>query len=157
MSLFNRAVESSTEPDFGINRDGLHALSVHLSRYFDQYWWKYKQHIVRAWTNQCKHFGIRDTSFVEGTHAKCKNWLRGCHGDLFTVCNCLTPWWNTAAFSTRLLVQRNSVRVPCLSNEGTTMSVLNPVSTLPVTNVQDPSVFHTSIEPPRFWGYARWS
>ncbi|ETP25128.1 hypothetical protein F441_01965 [Phytophthora nicotianae CJ01A1] len=42
-------------------------------------------------------------------------------------------------------------------NAGTTVSVLNPVSTLPAADVQDPSVFHTSNVPPRFWGYARWS
>eukprot|EP00644_Phytophthora_capsici_P007903 jgi/Phyca11/126525/e_gw1.63.198.1 len=304
MSLFYRAVGSSTEAAFEINRGELRALSVPLSRYLDQHWWKYKKHIVRAWTDQYKHFGIRDTSFVEGTHAKCKRWLRGCQGDLFTVYKNLLPWWNSAASSTRLLAQRNSVRVPYLLqgnrfaavvrvisvwaltqthalwedarvivfnrldrgecsgvfravhgrpcihelmeitasngerilqprdfdlhwwinreqastiqpriqgpafNEGESMrrrqrrrsrristlpyntrrdpvffervdlnnpatppasspdryqnavtrvSVVNPVSTLPVADEQDPSVFHTSVVPPRFWGYARWS
>ncbi|KAF1786058.1 hypothetical protein GQ600_24470 [Phytophthora cactorum] len=37
--------------------------------------------MVRAWTDQYQYFGICDMSFVEGTHMKCKIWLRGCRGD----------------------------------------------------------------------------
>eukprot|EP00644_Phytophthora_capsici_P003000 jgi/Phyca11/102925/e_gw1.7.980.1 len=129
MSLFYRAVESSTEAEFEINRGELRALaSVPLSRYLDQHWWKYKKHIVRAWTDQYKHYGISDTSFVEGTHAKCKTWLRGCQGDLFTVYKNLLPWWNSAASSTRLLAQRNSVRVPYLLQGNRFAAVVRVIS-----------------------------
>jgi len=133
MSLFYRAVESSTEAEFEKNRCELRALSVPLSRYLDQHWWKYKKHIVRTWTDQYQHFGIRDTSFVEGTHAKCKTWLRGCHGDLFTVYKSLLPWWNSAESSTRLLAQRNSVRVPYLLQGNRFAAVVRVISVWALT------------------------
>ncbi|ETM01593.1 hypothetical protein L917_01841 [Phytophthora nicotianae] len=64
-----------------------------LSSYLDNHWWKYKDRIVRGWTDRYQYFGILDTSFVEGTHAKCKVWLRGCRGDLLTVYKRMLPWW----------------------------------------------------------------
>ncbi|ETM98995.1 hypothetical protein PPTG_24510 [Phytophthora nicotianae INRA-310] len=64
-----------------------------LSSYLDNHWWKYKDRIVRGWTDRYQYVGILDTSFVEGTHAKCKVWLRGCRRDLLTVYKRMLSWW----------------------------------------------------------------
>jgi hypothetical protein len=114
MAAFYLAVDARDEEEFETRKAELRRLSQVLSDYLDNHWWKYKTRFVRAWTDRYQHFGIRDTSFVEGTHAKCKIWLLGCHGDLYKVYLCLLPWWNAAATSTSLLAQRNMVRVPYL-------------------------------------------
>jgi len=114
MTAFYVTVDSATEEEFQEKRTNLRKLSCELSHYLDSHWWKYKTKIVRAWTDRYRHFGVRDTSFVEGAHAKCKIWLRGCRGDLYTVYMSLLPWWQAAAASTSLLAERNAVRIPYL-------------------------------------------
>lgn len=81
MAAFHEAVDSKTESEFETRAV---ALKTHSS-YLDTNRWKYKTRIVRAWTDRYPHFGFRDTSLVEGTHAKCKEWICSSQGDLFTV------------------------------------------------------------------------
>ncbi|OWZ02591.1 hypothetical protein PHMEG_00025822 [Phytophthora megakarya] len=71
MQNFCKAVDSETESDFEKQREVLHSFSPTLVVYLDLHWWKLKQKIVRFWTIYYKHFGYRDTSAVEGTHAQC--------------------------------------------------------------------------------------
>ncbi|ETI55389.1 hypothetical protein L914_01828 [Phytophthora nicotianae] len=73
LALYYAAVDAVTEEEFELKRGEMNRLCPFLSSYLDNHWWKYKDRVVRAWTDRYQHFGIRDTSFVEGTHAKCKN------------------------------------------------------------------------------------
>jgi len=112
LAVFYRAVDAETEEEFELRRNDLHELNAYLASYLDQHWWKYKTRIVRYWTNCYRHFGIRDTSVVEGTHAKCKRWLKNSRGDLYTVFKSLLPWWNIAAMDTTLTAERNATITP---------------------------------------------
>ncbi|KAE9093066.1 hypothetical protein PF007_g18244 [Phytophthora fragariae] len=114
MEAFYATVDAASEEEFEEKKVNLQKLNRELSDYLDNHWWKYKTKIVRAWTYRYRHFGVRDTSFVEGAHAKCKIWLRGSRGDLYTVYMSLLPWWQAAAAATSLLAQRNAVRIPYL-------------------------------------------
>ncbi|OWZ13674.1 hypothetical protein PHMEG_00012954 [Phytophthora megakarya] len=114
MDAFYDAIDTKTEEEFDLKRVVSQNLSRPLTDYLDNHWFKYKTRIVRAWTDRYRHFGIRDTSFVEGAHAKCKIWLRGCGGDIYKVFLSLPPRWKAAASSTSLLAERNAVPAPYL-------------------------------------------
>jgi hypothetical protein len=133
MAVFYAAVDAATEEEFERKRAELRELNLQLAAYLDKHWWKFKVRIVRAWTDKFQHFGVRDTSFVEGTHAKCKIWLRGCRGDLLTVYKSMLPWWNAAASATRLLAQRNAIRTPYLLQGNRFAAVVRVISVWALT------------------------
>ncbi|OWY94301.1 hypothetical protein PHMEG_00036007, partial [Phytophthora megakarya] len=85
MAQFDAAVDSSTEQEFNDRAAKLRNLSGVMADYLDRQWWPHKHKIMRYWTEKYCHFGCRDTSTVEGTHASMKRWLDNSRGDLLRV------------------------------------------------------------------------
>eukprot|EP00644_Phytophthora_capsici_P004820 jgi/Phyca11/81302/gw1.1.1582.1 len=112
MAIFYEAVDAETEADFNAKREDLIEKCKPVSDYLDLHWWEYKTRIVKHCTNKYMHFGVRDTSTVEGTHAKIKSKLKSSQGDLYTVFKKLLSWWTIAASETRLLMEQNAVTAP---------------------------------------------
>ncbi|ETP35866.1 hypothetical protein F442_16055 [Phytophthora nicotianae P10297] len=75
MAKFDDTVDSTTEDDFEERRAGLHRLNSAMGKYLDAQWWPHRTKFERCWTDQYSHFGCRETSTVEGTHATMKSWL----------------------------------------------------------------------------------
>ncbi|ETM42842.1 hypothetical protein L914_11569, partial [Phytophthora nicotianae] len=107
--------------------------SVYLAGYVDTNWWKYKERIVRAWTDRYFHFVVRDTSVVKGTHAKCKSWLRNSRGELYTVFKSLLSWWEGAASNTSLISARNAVITPFLLRPSRYAAVVRVITVYALT------------------------
>ncbi|KUF93665.1 hypothetical protein AM588_10007297 [Phytophthora nicotianae] len=86
MALFYRTIDLETEEDFRANKAALAESNAQLAAYLSEHWWKYEDKIVKVRTNRFMHFGVRDTSTVEGTHAQCKRWIKSTRGDLMREC-----------------------------------------------------------------------
>jgi len=112
MATFFKALNAETEEEFEISRLELAQKSKTVSDYLDLHWWKYKSRIAKHCTNKYTHFGVRDTSTVEGTHAKVKSKLKTSRGDLYTVFKKLLPWWTAAAGETRFVMAQNATIAP---------------------------------------------
>eukprot|EP00644_Phytophthora_capsici_P019638 jgi/Phyca11/53165/gw1.703.1.1 len=112
MALFYRTVDLETEEDLRSNKAALAESNAQLAIYLSEHWWMYKVKVVKVRTNRFMHFGVRDTSTVEETHAQCKRWIKSTCGDLFTVYNKLLPWWISSASRTRECLSRNETIVP---------------------------------------------
>lgn len=111
MQLYYDCVASSTEAEFDERCNAIRSASVEMADYLDLHWWKYKEKLVKCWTCRYLHFGYRDTSPVEGTHAKCKRWLESSRGDLLTAFEKLLPWWETCIKNTSVAVERDVGKV----------------------------------------------
>ncbi|KUF79174.1 hypothetical protein AM588_10000109 [Phytophthora nicotianae] len=107
MELYYDAVESPSEAEFESRCATIREFSVEMADYLDKHWWKYKSKLVHCWTSQYLHFGYRDTSAVEGTHAKCKRWLESARGDLLTAFDKLLPWWKNCIKNVSYGVERD--------------------------------------------------
>ncbi|GMF42725.1 unnamed protein product [Phytophthora fragariaefolia] len=92
MATFSQAVDAESEEEFETKRRELAVKSKTVSDYLDLRWSKYKSRIMKHWINKYRHYGIRDTSTVEGTHAKIKVKLKSSCGDLYTVFIKLQSW-----------------------------------------------------------------
>jgi hypothetical protein len=114
MTAFYKAVDSDTEASFETNCTELREMNATLAAYLQLHWWKYKTQIVECWTNAYMHFGVRDTSTVEGTHAIIKSRLLSSKGDLYSVFQKLLPWWTEAAHSTLHSRSYNELKTPFL-------------------------------------------
>ncbi|KAG3195447.1 hypothetical protein PC128_g8479 [Phytophthora cactorum] len=114
MASFFEAVDAETEEEFETKRKDLARKSKPVSDYLDLHWWKCKSRIVKHCTNKYRHFGIRDTSTVEGTHAKIKCKLKTSRGDLNTVFKKLQSWWTISANETKFLMEQNAKIAPQL-------------------------------------------
>ncbi|KAE9193634.1 hypothetical protein PF002_g23845 [Phytophthora fragariae] len=114
MASFFEAVDAETEEEFETKRKDLSRKSKAVSDYLDLHWWKYNSRIAKHCTNKYRHFGIRDTSTVEGTHAKIKAKLKTSRGDLYTVFKKLQSWWTISANETKLLMEQNATIAPHL-------------------------------------------
>ncbi|OWY95971.1 hypothetical protein PHMEG_00033884 [Phytophthora megakarya] len=75
MALFYRTVDSETEEALIDDKAALVKMNP----------WTYEDKTVKVRISRHMHFGIRDTSTVNGTHAQCKHWIKSTRGDLFTV------------------------------------------------------------------------
>ncbi|KAE9042983.1 hypothetical protein PR001_g5984 [Phytophthora rubi] len=136
LAAFHEAVDSKTESEFETRRAALKEHSEYLASYLDINWWKYKERIVRVWTDRYPHFGVRDTSLVEGTHAKCKGWIRSSRGDMYTVFKSLLPWWEGAAADNRLISARNAVITPALLQPSHFAAVVRVITVYALTETQ---------------------
>eukprot|EP00644_Phytophthora_capsici_P019706 jgi/Phyca11/133717/e_gw1.667.1.1 len=114
MTTFYEAVEANSEEEFEEKRKLLTSKSKVVSDFLDLHWWKYKSRIVRYLTSKYTHFGVRDTSTVEGTHANTKAKLKSSQGDLYTVFKKLCSWWTIAASETSLLMAQHATIAPQL-------------------------------------------
>eukprot|EP00644_Phytophthora_capsici_P006915 jgi/Phyca11/103421/e_gw1.8.315.1 len=112
MAAFYEAVEANSEEEFEEKRKLLSSKSKVVSHYLDLHWWKYKSR--RYLTSKYTHFGVRDTSTVEGTHAKIKAKLKSSQGDFYTVFKKLCSWWTIAASETSLLMAQHATIAPQL-------------------------------------------
>ncbi|ETP46814.1 hypothetical protein F442_07011 [Phytophthora nicotianae P10297] len=108
MATFYEAVEAISETEFEEKRKVLVSKSKVVSDYLDLHWWKYKSRIVRYCTSKYTHFGVRNTSTVEETHAKIKAKLKSSQGNLYTVFKKLLSWWTIAASETSLLLTQHA-------------------------------------------------
>jgi hypothetical protein len=61
--------------------------------YVKSVWLVWKEKLVKYWVDQCRHFGIRVTSPIEGCHAVLKAYLRVSTGDLKGVFDKLVLYW----------------------------------------------------------------
>ncbi|KAG2904872.1 hypothetical protein PC116_g9631 [Phytophthora cactorum] len=114
MATFYKAVDAISEEEFEEKRKLLAWKSKMISAYLDLHWWKYKSRVVRYCTNKYTHYGVRDTSTVEGTHAKIKAKLKTSQGDLYTVFKKQLGWWTIAASETSVLMARHATIAPHL-------------------------------------------
>ena len=111
---FSLAVEAREESDFHNFVLSLRDQSARLARYLDLNWWPYRDRFVACYTNKIRHFNIRSTSAVEGTHSKMKQWIGTSNGDLYSVFRSLKPYWALRAQDIRMEMQRNETITPHL-------------------------------------------
>lgn len=84
--------------------------------YIRRTWIPFKQRFVKAWTDNCIHFGNRASSRAEGAHSKLKKYLQVSTGDLHEVKNkiCLAIENEFNEIKTQLLSER--IRIAHQSN-----------------------------------------
>lgn len=112
MTIYYEAVNSDTEAKFEENRLRLRSLNQALAGYLDLHWWKYKDRVVRFWTNSYHHFGYQDTSAVERTHAQIKEWLKSSRGDLCSISKKLLLWWKRCVLALSLRTEQDATITP---------------------------------------------
>jgi len=128
MHTYFAALDSRSEAEFDSARATLVEKSPVVSAYLDLHWWRFKERLVRAWTQQFAHYGYQDTSAVEGTHAKCKRWLQSSRGDLLTAFTKFQPWWITCESALRYETQKNATIVPQLLQASRYAAVVRLIS-----------------------------
>ncbi|ETM30557.1 hypothetical protein L914_21768, partial [Phytophthora nicotianae] len=129
MAKFDETVDSTTEDEFEERRAGLHRLNSAIGKYLDAQWWPHRTKFVRCWTDQYSHFGCRDTSTVEGTHATMKSWLDNSQGDILKVFMRLLPWWSHAASRTSLKAANDKSNIPTLFRKNDNYSAIAKIIT----------------------------
>ncbi|OWZ17312.1 hypothetical protein PHMEG_0008758 [Phytophthora megakarya] len=112
IELYHAAVSAETEADCDEKCTIIRLYNAEMANYMDKHWWKYKTKIVRCWTNQYLHFGYRDTSPVEGTHAKCKKWLESSRGNYLNGLKKLLPWWESSIKCVANDVEKDCGKIP---------------------------------------------
>ncbi|ETM98422.1 hypothetical protein PPTG_19539 [Phytophthora nicotianae INRA-310] len=130
MAKFDETVDSTTEDEFEERRAGLHRLNSAMGKYLDAQWWPHRTKFVRCWTDQYSHFGCRDTSTVEGTHATMKSWLDNSQGDILKVFMRLLPWWSHAASRTSLKAANDESNIPPLFRKNDNYSAIAKIITI---------------------------
>ncbi|ETK96681.1 hypothetical protein F441_03428 [Phytophthora nicotianae CJ01A1] len=130
MAKFDETVDSTTEDEFEERRAGLHRLNSAMGKYLDAQWWPHRTKFVRCWTDQYSHFGCRDTSTVEGTHATMKSWLDNSQGDILKVFMRLLPWWSHAASRTSLKAANDESNIPTLFRKNDNYSAIAKIITI---------------------------
>jgi hypothetical protein len=110
---FVRVMEATTEDDYKFRLQELHYLSPVETAYVEDVWldiWKFR--IVRFWTDNVVHFGMRATSRVEGYHATLKKWLGSSTGDFLTIHTRMEHWWRQTIRKHRKLLSDADIYLP---------------------------------------------
>lgn len=75
MQCYYKCIGAETVADFEAAVVEAERCNKVCARYLAREWWPWKEKCVSAWTNQYTHFGLRETSRLEGSHAGLKKWL----------------------------------------------------------------------------------
>ncbi|OWZ07141.1 hypothetical protein PHMEG_00020507 [Phytophthora megakarya] len=120
---YHAAAHAETEEEYEACRRVLRQMDSSLADYLDSTWWRYKEELVKCWTNTHLHYGYLDTD------SRQDKILAGLfQRELVDGSSEAFPWWKTAANSVSFDAQRELSKVSYKLTDPTSSNVVKVIT-----------------------------